>query len=433
MIWNNEFETLPREALEALQLKRLKNVLERVYETVPFYKKCFDEKGINPYSFKSLSDLADFPFTYKTDLRDNYPTGLFTVPRDQIIRLHASSGTTGKPTVVGYTQKDIDVWAEVMARSFSGAGLGKNDVLQNAFGYGLFTGGLGAHYGGEKIGASVIPVSGGSSKRQVMLMKDLGTTAVCCTPSYALSLMDIASEMGEDIREFPVRVGVFGAEPWTGEMRRKVEEGWGIDAVDIYGLSEIIGPGVACECLEGKNGMHVNEDHFLVEIIDPSTGEVLPEGSVGEIVFTTITKEAMPLIRYRTRDLSRLITSQCKCGRTFHRIEKIKGRSDDMLIIRGVNVFPSQVESVLVSKKGVLPHYMLIVDRVGTLDTLEVHVEVDGDFFSDEIRRLQTLEQTLQKDIKDIIGVTAKVKLVEPKSIQRFEGKARRVVDKRKY
>lgn len=431
MIWNNEFETLPREALEALQLKRLKNVLERVYETVPFYKKSFDTCGADPYTIKHLKDLRKFPFTYKTDLRDNYPMGLFTVPRDQVVRLHASSGTTGKPTVVGYTQRDIDIWAEVMARSFSGAGIGRHDVLQNAFGYGLFTGGLGAHYGGEKVGASVIPVSGGSSKRQVMLMKDLGTTAVCCTPSYALSLMDIASEMGEDIRNFPVKVGVFGAEPWSAEMRRKVEEGWGIDAVDIYGLSEIIGPGVACECLEAKNGMHINEDHFLVEVIDPTTGEVLPEGSVGELVFTTITKEAMPLIRYRTRDLSMIITKPCKCGRTFHRMEKVKGRSDDMLIIRGVNVFPSQVEAVLVSRKGVLPHYMLIVDREGTLDTLEVHVEVDTNFFSDEIRRLQELERTLQKDIKDIIGVSAKVKLVEPKSLARFEGKAQRVIDKR--
>lgn len=432
MIWNNEFETLPREALEALQLKRLKNVLERVYETVPFYKKSFDACRADPYSFKNLQDLRKFPFTYKTDLRDNYPMGLFTVPRDQVVRLHASSGTTGKPTVVGYTQRDIDIWAEVMARSFSGAGIGRHDVLQNAFGYGLFTGGLGAHYGGEKVGASVIPVSGGSSKRQVMLMKDLETTAVCCTPSYALSLMDIASEMGEDIKDFPVKVGVFGAEPWSAEMRRKVEDGWGIDAVDIYGLSEIIGPGVACECLEAKNGMHINEDHFLVEVIDPITGEVLPEGSVGELVFTTITKEAMPLIRYRTRDLSLLITKPCKCGRTFHRMEKVKGRSDDMLIIRGVNVFPSQVESVLVSRKGVLPHYMLIVDREGTLDTLEVHVEVDTNFFSDEIRRLQGLEKTLQKDIKDIIGVSAKVKLVEPKSLTRFEGKAQRVIDNRK-
>ncbi len=432
MIWNNEFETLPREALEALQLKRLKNVLERVYETVPFYKKRFDEAGADPYAVRTLDDLTNFPFTYKTDLRDNYPCGLFTVPQDQVVRLHASSGTTGKPTVVGYTQRDVETWSEVMARSLTGAGLGKHDVLQVAFGYGLFTGGLGAHYGGEKIGASVIPASGGNSKRQIMLLKDLNVTGICCTPSYALNLMDIAAELGEDIRDFPIKVGVFGAEPWTDEMRRTVEEGWGIDAIDIYGLSEIIGPGVSCECLEAKRGMHINEDHFLVEVIDPVTGRVLPKGEVGELVFTTITKEAMPLIRYRTRDLSRLITQPCKCGRTFHRMEKVMGRSDDMLIIRGVNVFPSQIESVLVSRKGVLPHYMLIVDRIGTLDTLEVHVEVEGDFFFDEVRKLQELEKTLEKDIKDIIGVTAKIKLVEPKSIARFEGKAQRVIDKRK-
>lgn len=432
MIWNNEFETLPREALEALQLKRLKNVLERVYETVPFYKKSFDEAGADPYAVRTLNDITKFPFTYKADLRDNYPCGLFTVPQDQIVRLHASSGTTGKPTVVGYTQRDIEIWSEVMARSLTGAGLGKNDVLQVAFGYGLFTGGLGAHYGGEKIGASVIPASGGNSKRQIMLLKDLDVTGVCCTPSYALNLMDVAAEQGEDIRKFPVRVGVFGAEPWTDEMRRAVEEGWGIDAIDIYGLSEIIGPGVSCECLEAKHGMHINEDHFLVEVIDPVSGEVLPKGEVGELVFTTITKEAMPLIRYRTRDLSRLITQPCKCGRTFYRMEKVMGRSDDMLIIRGINVFPSQIESVLVGRKGVQPHYMLIVDRVGTLDTLEVHVEVDGDFFFDEVKKLQELEKALEKDVKDIIGVTAKIRLVEPKSIARFEGKAQRVIDKRK-
>ena len=432
MVWNSEFETLPREALEALQLKRLKNTLESVYESVPFYRKSFDEAGADPYSVKSLDDLANFPFTYKTDLRDNYPNGLFLSPQEDIVRLHASSGTTGKPTVVGYTQNDINIWSEVMARSLSAAGLGNKDVVQVAFGYGLFTGGLGAHYGGERIGASVIPVSGGNSKRQIMLLKDLAVTGICCTPSYALNLLDVAKELGEDIRNFPVRVGVFGAEPWTDEMRRTVEEGWGIDAIDIYGLSEIIGPGVSCECLEAKHGMHINEDHFLVEVIDPKTGKVLPKGEIGELVFTTITKTGMPLIRYRTRDLSRLITQPCKCGRTFHRMEKVMGRSDDMLIIRGVNVFPSQIEAVLVGRKGVLPHYMLTVDRIGTLDTLEVHVEAEGEFFSDEIRKLQVLSKSLEKDIKDIIGVTAKVKLVEPKSIARFEGKAQRVIDKRK-
>ncbi len=432
MIWNTEFETLPREALEALQLKRLQTVLERVYATVPFYKKSFDDAGVSPYDIKSLDELAKFPFTLKTDLRDNYPFGLFTVPREQVVRVHASTGTTGKPTVVGYTQRDIDMWAELMARAFSGAGLGRHDIFQNSFGYGLFTGGLGAHYGAEKIGASVIPASGGSSKRQITMMKDFGVNGICCTPSYALSLLDIAKEMGEDLRKFPVRVGIFGAEPWSEEMRAAVEEGWGIKAVDIYGLSEIIGPGVSCECIEGKHGMHVNEDHFIVETIDPVTGEVLPKGEVGELVFTTITKEAMPLIRYRTRDLSRIITDTCICGRTFHRMEKVMGRSDDMLIIRGVNVFPSQIESVLVGKDGVSPHYMLIVDRQGTLDTLEVNVEIADDFPIDEIRKLQAIEKTLEKDIKDIIGITTKVKIVEPKSLARFEGKAARVIDNRK-
>lgn len=432
MIWNNEFETLPREALEALQLKRLKNVLEKVYETVPFYRNSFDKAKADPYKVNNLKDIEKFPFTYKTDLRDNYPTGLFTVPQGQVVRLHASSGTTGKPTVVGYTQRDIDIWSEVMARSLTSAGLSRHDVLQVAFGYGLFTGGLGAHYGGEKIGASVIPASGGNSKRQIMLLKDLNVTGICCTPSYALNLLEVAKEIGEDIKNFPVKVGVFGAEPWTSEMRKTVEEGWGIDAIDIYGLSEIIGPGVSCECIEAKNGMHINEDHFFVEVINPETGEVLPYGEVGELVITTITKEAMPLVRYRTRDLSRLMVQPCKCGRTFYRMEKVKGRSDDMLIIRGVNVFPSQIEAVLMNKSGVLPHYMLTVDRVGNLDTLEVLVEADGEFFSDEIKKLQYLSKSLEKDIKDIIGVTAKVKLVEPKSITRFEGKAQRVVDKRK-
>lgn len=432
MIWNNEFETLPREALEALQLKRLKNILEKVYETVPFYRNSFDKAKADPYKVNNLKDIEKFPFTYKTDLRDNYPTGLFTVPQGQVVRLHASSGTTGKPTVVGYTQRDIDIWSEVMARSLTSAGLSRHDVLQVAFGYGLFTGGLGAHYGGEKIGASVIPASGGNSKRQIMLLKDLNVTGICCTPSYALNLLEVAKEIGEDIKNFPVKVGVFGAEPWTSEMRKTVEEGWGIDAIDIYGLSEIIGPGVSCECIEAKNGMHINEDHFFVEVINPETGEVLPYGEVGELVITTITKEAMPLVRYRTRDLSRLMVQPCKCGRTFYRMEKVKGRSDDMLIIRGVNVFPSQIEAVLMNKSGVLPHYMLTVDRVGNLDTLEVLVEADGEFFSDEIKKLQYLSKSLEKDIKDIIGVTAKVKLVEPKSITRFEGKAQRVVDKRK-
>jgi len=431
MIWNEEFETLPREALEALQLKRLQNLLERVYANVPFYRHAFDKKGIKPEDIKSLKDLHKLPFTYKQDMRDNYPYGLFAVPREQVVRIHASSGTTGKPTVVGYTRRDVATWAELMARTFSAAGVRKGDVLQNAYGYGLFTGGLGAHYGAELIGASVIPISGGNSAKQIMILKDFGTTAISCTPSYALNLYEVAKEEGINLRDLPVRIGVFGAEPWTNAMRKEIEEKWGIDAIDIYGLSEIIGPGVSFECVEAKNGMHINEDHFIVEIIDPETEEPLDYGQTGELVFTTITKEAIPLIRYRTRDITRLIKEPCKCGRTFVRMEKVTGRSDDMLIIRGVNVFPSQIESILVERKGVQPHYQLVVDRVGNLDTLEVQVEVGEDLFSDEIKVLQNIEKSIEKDIKDIIGVSAKVKLVEPKTIQRSEGKAKRVIDKR--
>ncbi|WP_022850181.1 phenylacetate--CoA ligase family protein [Limisalsivibrio acetivorans] len=432
MIWNEDFETLPREALEALQLNRLRAMLENVYARVPFYKKQFDEVGVKPENLKTLKDLSKFPFTYKQDLRDNYPFGMFAVPQEQVVRIHASSGTTGKPTVVGYTRRDIDTWSELMARTLSGAGVGKGDVMQNAYGYGLFTGGLGAHYGAEKIGASVIPISGGNSKRQLMIMKDFGSTAISCTPSYALNLYEIAKEEGIDMRELPIKVGVFGAEPWTDEMRRDIEEKWGIDAVDIYGLSEIIGPGVAFECVEAKKGMHINEDHFIVETIDPETGEVLPFGEPGELVFTTITKEAIPLVRYRTRDITIIEKEPCKCGRTFVRMNKVAGRSDDMLIIRGVNVFPSQIESILVDRKGILPHYLLEVDRDGNLDTLEVKVEVSEELFSDEIKNLQTLAKSIEKDIKDIIGVTCRVRLVEPKSIARSEGKAQRVIDKRK-
>lgn len=432
MIWNDEFETLPREALEALQLKRLKNIVEKVYATVPFYRQRFNEYGITPDDIKSLADLQKLPFTTKQDLRDNYPFGMFAVPKEQVVRIHASSGTTGKPTVVGYTKRDIDTWAEIMARTFSAAGVKKGDVLQNAYGYGLFTGGLGAHYGAELLGASVIPMSGGNSKKQVMIMKDFGTTAVSCTPSYALNLYEVAQEEGVDLKNLPVRVGVFGAEPWTVSMRKDIEDKWNIDALDIYGLSEIIGPGVGFECLEAKRGMHINEDHFLVEIIDPETGEVKTFGEEGELVFTTITKEAMPVIRYRTRDITRLIKEPCLCGRTFVRMEKVTGRTDDMLIIRGVNVFPSQIESILMETKGTLSHYQLVVDRVNNLDTLEVWVEVGEEFFSDEIKVLQQFSKTLERNIKDIIGVTAKVKLVEPKTLERSQGKAQRVIDKRK-
>ena len=434
MIYNEEYETLPREVLEILQLKRLQQVVSRVYHTVGFYRKSFDEAGVSPEDIKSLDDLRRFPFTTKQDLRDNYPFGMFAVPMSSIVRLHASSGTTGRSTVVGYTKRDIETWSELMARCFVAAGLTKNDMIHNAYGYGLFTGGLGVHYGAEKLGASVIPISGGNTKRQIMILQDFGPTAICCTPSYALNLAEQGEAMGVDMRSLKLRVGVFGAEPWSEKMKNEVEDALNLTAMNIYGLSEIMGPGVAMECQEGREGMHVFEDHFLVETINPATGEVLPPGEPGELVFTTLSKEAFPLIRYRTRDLSRLIPEPCVCGRSHYRMERVMGRSDDMLIIRGVNVFPSQIEAVLVGIDGLDPHYQLIVDREGTLDTLEVQVEVNERLFSnaDEIKSLQKIERNIIKDLKDFLGVAAKVKLVEPKSLQRFEGKASRVVDKRK-
>jgi phenylacetate-CoA ligase len=432
MIWDEELETLPREALEALQLKRLVATAERVYATVPFYKRKFDESGMKPSDIKSLRDLRRLPFTTKVDLRDSYPFGLFAVPMEQVVRIHASSGTTGKSTVVGYTRRDINSWAELMARSLSAAGAQKTDIIHNAYGYGLFTGGLGVHYGAERLGASVIPISGGNSKRQVIIMQDFGSTVLTCTPSYALFLAETAVEMGIDFKKMKLRVGIFGAEPWSERMRDEIERKLNIQAIDIYGLSEVMGPGVSIECIEAKRGLHVFEDHFIAEIINPQTGEVLPYGEKGELVFTTITKEAFPLIRYRTRDISVLYPQPCKCGRTHMRMERVSGRSDDMLIIRGVNVFPSQIESVLMNIEGVEPHYLLIVDRKGTLDTLDVHVEVNEKVFSDEVKNLQSLGKRIEKDIKDLLGVNAGVKLVEPKTIQRSEGKAQRVIDKRK-
>jgi phenylacetate-CoA ligase len=432
MIWDEEFETLPREALEALQLKRLVATVERVYATVPFYKKRFDESGVRPSDIKSLRDLQRLPFTTKLDLRDSYPFGLFAVPMEQVVRIHASSGTTGKQTVVGYTRRDINTWAELMARSLAASGAHKNDIIHNAYGYGLFTGGLGVHYGAEKLGASVIPISGGNSKRQIIIMQDFGSTVLTCTPSYALFLAETAEEMGVDFKKLKLRVGVFGAEPWSERMRDEIERKLNIQAIDIYGLSEVMGPGVSIECLEAKKGLHVFEDHFIPEIINPQTGKVLPYGEKGELVFTTITKEAFPLIRYRTRDISVLYPQPCKCGRTHMRMERVSGRSDDMLIIRGVNVFPSQIESVLMNIEGVEPHYLLIVDRQGTLDTLDVQVEVNEKVFFDEVKNLQSLGRRIEKDIKDLLGVNAGVKLVEPKTIQRSEGKAQRVIDKRK-
>lgn len=431
MIYNEEFEALPREVLEALQLKRLKQAVQRVYHTVGFYRRSFDEAGVHPDDIRTMDDLRKLPFTTKDDLRDNYPFGLFAVPMSSVVRMHASSGTTGQSTVVGYTRRDIDTWSELMARCFAAAGVTRNDIVHNAYGYGLFTGGLGVHYGAEKLGASVIPMSGGNTKRQIVILQDFGPTVICCTPSYALTLADTGTEMGVDMHSLKLRVGILGAEPWSERMKTEIENKLNLTALNIYGLSEVIGPGVSMECLEGREGMHIFEDHFIAETIDPDSGAVLPPGEQGELVFTTITKEAFPLIRYRTRDISRIITAPCRCGRSFQRMERVSGRSDDTLIIRGVNVFPSQIESILMAIEGLEPHYELIVDRAGTLDTLEIRVEVSESIFSDEIRALQSLEKRISKDMKDYLGVTAQVKLVGPKSILRFEGKARRVIDKR--
>jgi phenylacetate-CoA ligase len=431
-IWNRDIECIDRDSLTKLQNNRIRSIVEKVYFSVPYYRRKMAEAGLSPASVCSMNDLHKLPFTTKHDLRDNYPFGLFAVPMKDIVRIHASSGTTGKPTVVGYTKNDISTWSEVMARTLTAAGANRNDFIHIAYGYGLFTGGLGLHYGGERIGASVIPVSGGNTTRQIHLMHDFGSTVIACTPSYALFLAEAISESGISRDELKLKVGVFGAEPWTENMRREIEEKLKIKAIDIYGLSEIIGPGVASECLE-QNGLHINEDHFFPEIIDPDTLEPLPPGSLGELVFTTITKEGLPLIRYRTRDLTRLNYEKCRCGRTFVRMEKCLGRSDDMLIIRGVNLFPSQVESVLLEINEIKPHYQLIVDRHNNLDTLELKVEVEEEFFQDKISELETLCQKIQNTLESSLGIGLKVTLVEPKTIERSEGKANRVIDLRKF
>ena len=430
--FNEEFETLPRTALEALQLKRLKAVVEKVYNNVPFYRASFDSLRLTPGSINSLTDLQLLPFTTKQDMRDSYPYALFATPLDEIVRIHASSGTTGKPTVVGYTRKDIENWADLMARTLVTAGAHKGDIIHNAYGYGLFTGGLGVHNGAERLGASVIPISGGNTARQLMIMQDFGSTVLTCTPSYSLFMAEEARAEGVDFKKLKLRVGIFGAEPWSEAMRTEIEQKLNLTALDIYGLSEIMGPGVAQECFEGKCGLHIWEDHFIPEIINPLTGENLPEGEKGELVITTITKEGIPLIRYRTRDITSITYEPCICGRTHARISRLSGRSDDMLIIRGVNVFPSQIESILVRIEGVEPHYLLVVDRKDNLDTLEIQVEVDEHIFSDEVKVLQGLSRRIEKEIKDMLGVTSSVKLVEPKTIQRSEGKAKRVIDNRK-
>ena len=431
MFYHKE-ETFSAEEIRKLQSERLIKTVKHVYDNVPFYKKKFDDAGLKPSDIKGVEDLEKLPFTTKKDMRDNYPYGLFAVPLKDLVRIHASSGTTGKMTVVGYTQADISMWSELIARCLVMAGGTKDDIIHNAYGYGLFTGGLGVHYGAEKLGATVIPVSGGNSQRQIKIMQDFGSTILTCTPSYALNLAETRKEMGVELKDIKLKAGIFGAEPWSENMRRDIEKMWGIDAIDIYGLSEIMGPGVACECLE-KKGLHVFEDHFIPEIINPETGKQVPHGQKGELVFTTITKEGIPLIRYRTRDITRMIPERCKCGRTSARMERLSGRTDDMLIIRGVNVFPSEIEMVIMSVEGVEPHYQIVVDRAEHgLDTMEVQVEVNEKFFSDEIKVLENIERKIQKEIESVLGIGVTVKLVEPKSITRSEGKAKRIVDRRK-
>ncbi len=432
MYWNKTYECMSREELDRVKLDRLQKTVNHVYQNVPFYRMRMQQAGVLPGDIRALDDIRRLPFTTKQDLRDNYPFGLFAVPQSEIVRIHASSGTTGKPTVVGYTQGDINTWSELIARCLVAAGADKHSVIQVAYGYGLFTGGLGVHYGAERLGASVIPISGGNSKRQVMLMKDFGTTMLACTPSYALYLAEALAEEGIGLSELKLRTGVFGAEPWTEGMRKKIEQRLGIHAHDIYGLSEVIGPGVAIEC-ERQQGLHVFEDHFIPEVIDPLSLEPMPAGEKGELVFTTITKEGIPVIRYRTRDLTSLDWSPCECGRTHVRMQRILGRSDDMLIIRGVNVFPTQVEGVLANYSDVEPHYLIVVDRKENLDVMEVWVEMSEKLFSDEVRAVEEVRQRIKEDVESVLGIGVTVKLVEPKSIERSQGKAKRVLDKRVY
>ena len=421
---------LPKPVLLELQFARLKAIAGRAYERVPLIRSRMDERGITPDSLKAVGDISRLPFTTKSDLRDTYPFGLFASPMEEVVRLHASSGTTGKPIVVAYTQGDVDVWTSVMVRSFAMAGLHQGDVVQNAYGYGLFTGGLGAHYGAEGLGATVIPISGGNTERQIMVMKDFGVTAICCTPSYFLHMIDRAAQMDIDLRKLPLRAGVFGAEPWTGSMRKHIESQANIRAFDIYGLSEIIGPGVAIEC-ECQDGLHIFEDHFYPEIIDPEKGAVLPDGEEGELVLTTLSKQAMPMIRYRTRDITALMPEPCPCGRSLRRMRRIGRRSDDMLIIRGVNVFPSQVEAALLQVEGTLPHYQIVLTRIHGLDQMEVQVEVTPETFSDRIGALEELNEKIADTVEHVLGIRVQVTLVEPNTIQRSEGKAKRVIDRR--
>ncbi|MDP2234065.1 MAG: phenylacetate--CoA ligase [Actinomycetota bacterium] len=428
-MYQPQYEAMPRNELEGLQLERLRTVLRRVYDNVDFYRRSFDAAGVKP-DVGSLAEFVSYPFTLKDDLRDAYPFNLFAAPLRDIVRVHSSSGTTGQITVVGYTRNDIDNWADLMARTIAAAGGTPDDIVQVTYGYGLFTGGLGVHYGSERLGCVTIPISGGNTKRQVQVLKDFGTTILACTPSYALLIAETAKEMGVDLSSTSLRAGIFGAEPWSENMRLQIQELLGIRAIDIYGLSEVLGPGVAAECSE-QNGLHVNEDHFLIEIVDEETLQPVPDGAYGEVVFTTLTKEGIPVIRYRTRDISRIIPGDCPCGRTSKRMERVTGRSDDMIIVRGVNVFPSQIEQVLTGIAGVAPHYQVILGKKGTMDTVEVRVEVAPDMDFDEIRGLETLQRRVRAEIESALAVSIEVKLVEPKSIERSEGKAKRVVDLR--
>ncbi len=431
MYWEEERECMAREELEQLQLERLEATLRRVYMNVPFYRKSFDELGIDLDEIQSVDDLRRLPFTTKDDLRENYPYGLFAVPLREVVRIHASSGTTGMSTVVGYTKNDIKTWSNLVARVLTAGGVTKDDVVQISFGYGLFTGGFGLHYGAERIGASVIPISSGNTKRQIKIMQDFKTTALVCTPSYAMLIADTMYEMGINVNALSLKYGLFGAEPWSEGMREELQEKLKIIATDNYGLSEIMGPGIAGECLERK-GLHINEDHFFVEVINPETLEPVEPGEVGELVVTTLTKEAFPMIRFRTRDLTRLIPEPCPCGRTLMRMHRVMGRTDDMLIIRGVNVFPSQIEAVLFEIEGTEPHYQIVVEREGALDQATVLVEVSEEIFFDEMKKQSQLIEKIKKRLASELGITVGVKLVEKKTLERFEGKAKRVIDRRK-
>jgi len=421
---------ITKAALRKLQWKKFSRTLEHVYQNVTWYRDQMREKGVCPADIRGLEDMYKLPFTVKTDLRDTYPTGLFAVKQDEIVRLHASSGTTGKPIVCAYTKGDIEIWQEVVVRSLLAFGLHSGDILQNAYGYGLFTGGLGLHYGAEALGLTVIPVSGGNSERQILFLRDFGVTAISCTPSYFVHLLEVAQQMQVDFKELPVKVGIFGAEPWTEGMRQVIQNGSGLKAYDIYGLTEISGPGVGAECTH-QNGTHIFEDHFYPEIVDSETLEPLPDGQEGELVFTTLDKRGMPLIRYRTRDITRIFEDDCPCGRTIRRIKKISHRSDDMFIIRGVNVFPSQIESALLAVEGSLPHYQIVLTRDGGLDNVEIQVEIDPNLIGDTIRELERLQNSIHKKIETTIGIRVKVTLMEPNRIPRSEGKAKRVIDKR--